>query len=240
MAENLREIKANLAEAFPAVRFTYDTAGRGRAAGPRISWTGGPNTTTVSQAAGGLRHKRGSVTLHFNRTPTPDELAAIEARQAQEHAEWLADAPNREARHKAAIAEKRRLGAAKAAEARARNAEREAALAAVTARWPGVAFTVYEDRALAWEDGPSEADVRASGVVPGEWRLDRDESEEARRKLLCSTRPARKQAKRAEKTARVRKAIARYPLALADAGCRRNHLSAQIALPIELPRRRAA
>jgi hypothetical protein len=123
MAKNLREIKANLAKAFPDVRFTYDTAGRGCSKGPRVSWTGGP---------------------------TPDELAAIKARQAREHAEWLADAPNREAQ----IAEKRRLGAPKAA-----------------------------------------------------W---------------------------------VRKAIARYPLALADAGCRRNHLSAQIALPIELPRRRAA
>lgn len=239
MAENLRKIKSNLAEAFPAVRFTYDTAGRGRSKGPRVSWTGGPNTTTVSQAAGWLRHKRGSVTLHFDRTPTPDELAAIEARQAQEHAEWLADAPNRAARHKAAIAEKRRLGAAKAAETRVRNAEGEAALAAVTARWPGVAFTVYENRALVWEDGPSEADVRALGM-PAAWRLDRDESEDAHRKLLRSIRHVRKQTKRAEKATRVRKAIARYPIALAGAECRRNHLSAQIALPIELPRRRAA
>jgi hypothetical protein len=198
MAKNLREIKTQLAAAFPSVRFEYDTAGRGRFKGPRVSWTGGPNTTTVSQAAGWLRHKRGSVTLHFNRTPTPEELAAIEARQAQEHAEWLADAPNREARHKAQIAEKRRLGAAKAAVTRACKAEREAALAS----------------APAWED----------------------ESEDAHR----SIRFARKQTKRANKAARVRKAIARYPLALADAGCRRNHLSAQIALPLELPRRHTA
>jgi hypothetical protein len=194
MATNLREIKANLAKAFPSVRFEYDTAGRGRFKGPRVSWTGGPDTTAVSQAAGWLRHKRGSVTLHFNRTPTPEELAAIEARLAQGHAEWLADAPNREAQ----IAEKRRLGAAKAAVTRARKAEREAVFVA--------------------------------------WRLDRGESEDAHR----SIRFARKQTKRANKAARVRKALARYPLALADAGCRRNHLSAQIALPIELPRRRAA
>lgn len=191
MAQNLREIKADLAAAFPSVRFTYDTAGRGRSKGPRISWTGGPDTTAVNQAAGRLWHKRGSVTLHFNHTPTPEELAAIAARQAQEHAEWLADAPNREARHKATIAERRRLGAVKAAVTRTRKAEEAA------------------------------------------WTLDRTESDQCQR-------PARKQAKRAEKAARVRKAIARYPLALADAGCRRNHMSAQIALPIELPRKRAA
>lgn len=217
MAQNLREIKSNLAAAFPDVRFTYDAAGRGRAAGPRVSWTGGPVVWAVSQAAGGLWHKRGSVTLHFNRTPTPDELAAIEARQAQEHAEWLADAPNREARHKAQIAEKRRLGAAKAAVTRARKAA-ETAFAVVAAHPPKAAFWGYNERVLTWGSGPS-----------------RDEFEDAR-----SQRPARKQAKRAEKAARVRKAIARYPLALADAGCRRNHMSAQIALPIELPRRRAA
>lgn len=217
MAENLREIKTRLAAAFPSVRFTYDTAGRGRSKGPRISWTGGPNTAAVNQAAGRLWHKRGSVTLHFNRTPTPEELAAIAARQAQEHAEWLADAPNREARHKAAIAEKRRLGAAKAAATRARKAE-ESASAVVSTHQPKAAFWNYNGRVLTQEGGPS-----------------RDVFEVAH-----SLRPARKQAKRAEKAARVRKALARYPLALADAGCRRNHLSAQIALPIELPRRRAA
>lgn len=198
MAENLREIKTDLAAAFPSVRFTYDTAGRGRSKGPRISWTGGPDTTAVNQAAGRLWHKRGSVTLHFNRTPTPEELAAIAARQAQEHAEWLADAPDREARHKATIAERRRLGAAKAAVTRARKAEEAA------------------------------------------WTLNRTESDQCQHQREALQRPARKQAKRAEKAARVRKAIARYPLAMADAGCRRNRLSAQIALPIELPRRRAA
>jgi len=224
-----------LAEAFPSVRFTYGTAGRGRMAGPSLTWTGGPDTQAVSLAAGALRHRRGPVMLHFNRTPTPAEQAGID-----ERAEWLAGAPNREARHKAAIAEKRRQGAAKAATTRVRKAEEAAFLAALAERWPGMTVTYVGDRSLHWHDGPTEAEVCASGVVPPAWTLGRIESEQHRRKREALDRPTRKQAARAAKTERVRKAIARYPLALADAGCRRGHPSAQLALPIDLPRRYTA
>jgi hypothetical protein len=182
--------------------------------------------------------------LYFHRTPTPAEQAEIDEREARERAEWLADAPNREARHRAAIAEKRRQGAAKAAATRVRKAEREAqrvaALAVVEKRWPGVSFTAYGECALAWGDGPFESDVRASGAVPDDWYLVRRESFAARREQTPRDRLARKQARRTAKAERVRKAIARYPLALADAACRRNQLSAQLALPIDPPRRHIA
>ena len=116
------EIKRLLAAAWPGVVFDYGTAGRGRAKGLSVGWTGGPSLEGVAstpgcQRTGTMSHTR--VAVHFVRRPSPEEHAA-------EMAAWEAGRPAREAAAQEAIAARRAAGAARRAASRAARIAAEA------------------------------------------------------------------------------------------------------------------
>lgn len=166
--DTIRDVRKRLAATFPEIAFTYGMAGTGRKRGPSVRWTGGPPAETVRQAAAWWPSWRNPRPLHLHREMTEAEREAWLAEQDREHAEWVAAAPAREAARKAATAEARRLGAIKAKETRALRAEQAAVVAALQERWPDACGSgwAWVGERLWWRDGPTEAEVRASGIVP--------------------------------------------------------------------------
>ena len=140
-------IKA-LKTAFPGAEFTHASGGQGKRKAVIVSWTGGPAQADVSAASpveflGPYRNWRN---IYFFRRNTPEEQAIEDARRDADpdvwgSAAWVADTANREAREAAAAVERRKAGAAKAAETRRQRAE-------ITGRW------------VEWTGGPAEADVQ--------------------------------------------------------------------------------
>lgn len=150
--ETILTVKKRLAGAFPEVEFTYGAAGRGRMAGPCVSWTGGPPANSVQEAS--LCRLQWRRSYHFIRNNTPAERAEIDAA-------YEAERPAREAEEAAAKIERREAGKLKSAETRARNAAIKAKLAKA---FPGVAFTSdgkFGWSYPAWTDGPTRDEVAA-------------------------------------------------------------------------------
>jgi hypothetical protein len=131
--ETILTVKKRLAAAFPEVEFTYGTVGRGRMAGPCISWTGGPPENSVQEAS--MCRLQWRRQYHFIRHYTPAEREAIDAAREAER-------PAREAAEAAAKIARREAGKLKSAETRARNAATKAKLAEAS-------------------DGPTRAEVAA-------------------------------------------------------------------------------
>lgn len=151
--ETILTVKRRLADAFPGVAFTYGTAGRGRMAGPSITWTGGPPANSVQEASQcWMQFNRH---YHFSRRYTAAEWAAIDAAHEAER-------PAREAAEAAAKAARREAGKAKSLETRKRTAAIKAKLAEA---FPGTVFTgkssMYGDYRPSWTDGPTRAEVAA-------------------------------------------------------------------------------
>ncbi len=242
--DTIRDVKKRLAAAFPSVVFTYGKAGRGRQRGHAVEWTGGPAAEAVQAAAAyrpaWKRHGRSGERLYTRRSMTPEEEAAWRAEKDREWSAWEAGAGERAAARAAQATENRRLGAVKAKATRARNAAREATLIDLCKRWPGVEWDSNGDW-LHWRDGPLEEDVTA--VLPdGLWRFLRRQGTllpcraPQRDGGTAANRQERRAAKAVTRAAAVARGIARRWLAYADPACRRNHLSAQPPLPLDLPR----
>jgi hypothetical protein len=150
--ETILMVKKRLAAAFPEVEFTYGAAGRGRMAGPCISWTGGPTADLVKDAS--LCRLQWRRQYYFSLHKTPAERAEIDATREAER-------PACEAAEAAAKIERREAGKLKSAETRARNAAIKAKLAEA---FPGVEFTSdgkFGWSYPAWTDGPTRAEVAA-------------------------------------------------------------------------------
>lgn len=125
------EIKRLLAAAWPGVVFDYGTAGRGRAKGLSVGWTGGPSLESVASTPGCQRtgtrsHTR--VAVHFVRRPSPEEHAADIGFYRQVTYESPAAKQRREFAESRQMRPARRLARSKArAEAVARGIARRAA-----------------------------------------------------------------------------------------------------------------
>ena len=225
-------IKA-LKTAFPGVEFTYASGGQGKRKAVTVSWTGGPAEADVSAAspAHWLGVYRNWRNIYFIRRNTPEEQAVEDARRDADpgvwgSAAWVADTANREAREAAAAVERRKAGAAKAAETRRQRAEIKVALAA----FPGIEFEFdVAGRRVEWTSGPPAADVQAklpAGITarrqtsPEEWA----EEAAAKRAAEAAEKHASLDAERNARKARI------------EAGRSRARLAArQMALPMDLP-----
>lgn len=154
--------KKALAAAYPDIEFTYGKAGRGREAGPCVSWVGGPLPDEIREAAGApLYRGYNSAPYHFVRQPTQEERDEM-------HRQWD------EQRRAAVAAEPARRAAAKASGIEKRKATHEAKkarLAKLAETFPGVDFSVSQD-VIYWTNGPERSEVvTASGVAP--WQTHR-------------------------------------------------------------------
>ena len=159
-ANNLRDVKKNLAAAFPDVEFTWDTAGRGHDRGHACRWTGGPLAAIVRAAAMlGWR-----MTYHFQRKMTEAEA---EVYYAEQQAKWAAEEAARAAAEPARKAAAKAAGIAKRAETA--KVKRDA-LATLTEAFPGVPFKVSAGTYslnVCWTDGPEREAVESLPNLKG-------------------------------------------------------------------------
>lgn len=149
--------KKALALAYPDIEFTYSKSGRGRDAGPCVSWVGGPAPELIRAAAGApAYHRYGFAPYHFVRQPTPEEYEEMHRQWDEERRVAIAAEPSRRAAAKAAGIEKRK----------ATHAAKCARLALLYGAFPGVEFDLASD-GVAWTDGPEPREViKVTGVYP--------------------------------------------------------------------------
>ncbi len=212
--------KKALALAFPDIEFTYGKAGRGHAAGPCVSWVGGPDAWTIRSAAGYVWSRTPS---HFVRQDTPEERDAKHARwEAEEEARKAAE-PARRAAAKAAGVEKRK----------ATTAFKKARTEALADAFPGVEFSLSGDR-VSWTDGPDVKSVAALLSI-SDWLCDRSVSREFQEAKAAEVKAAIPVTRLARRLAASRARA----IQIADGVARRLKLrddaSRQLMLPLDLP-----
>lgn len=228
--------KKALALAYPDIEFTYGKSGRGREAGPCVSWVGGPDAFTVRLAAGApAGHYWGRAPYHFIRQDTPEERAVKYAEWEAEHAARVAAEPARRAAAKAAGIEKRKA----TAEAK------KALLANVRRAFPNTPFHVatskYGNLSVAWVDGP-EIGEAASIMGISAWKCSRMESADylavkVQRDAakIHAGRLAKRLAYSRVRAIRVAKGIERRRYAYCTRLGRKHANVNQLALPLDLP-----
>lgn len=151
--------KRLLAKAFPDIEFTYGRSGRGRDAGPCVSWVGGPTPDVIRAAAGApAYHRYGFAPYHFVRQPTPEEYEEMRRQWDEERRAAVAAEPARRAAAKAAGIEKRK----------ATHAAKCARLAVLYGAFPGVDFDITAEGVF-WTDGPTEGEVAGITGEHGVW-----------------------------------------------------------------------
>jgi hypothetical protein len=166
--------KKALALAYPDIEFSYGKSGRGRDAGPCVSWVGGPDADTIRSAAGAPAGSYwGRAPYHFIRQDTPEEREVKYAQWDAQRRAQIAAEPARRAAAKAA-------GIAKRAETLA---AKKIMLAKMYGAFPVTEFHVstlqHGGLSVAWVDGPEVAEV-ASVLTINEWQCHRSESAEFR------------------------------------------------------------
>jgi hypothetical protein len=214
----LRDVKKDIAAAFPDVEFTWTTEGRGQKRGPCCRWLGGPSQEAVranTNVPWGSWRVPPKI-YYFIRTMTPAEQAAHDAEQEAKHKTWLSDAPAREAHRKAEIAANRRAGAAQAVTTRAAKKEIATRLAAY---FPGVEFTITILRGgekVSWVDGPSVPAVQDATLGWPGMRLTRHRTPEctAREQIsktqeIAAARLQRRLERSKNRVAAIEKALSR-------------------------------
>jgi hypothetical protein len=220
----IRTLRQNLASAFPDIEFKYGKDVRRGCSGHCISWVGGPTVEMIRIAGGApICRYRGTVTYHFVREHTPEEMEALHAKWNEEHRARVAAEPARRAAAKASGIEKRK----------ATVAAKKALAAKLAEAFPGIDFTLAGDN-VSWTDGPEQAEVvTAAGVSP--WRTIRNVTKEylagVATRLAAgkqANRLARRLAASKVRAIRVAKGIARRPRACEVA-------TRQLPLPLDFP-----
>lgn len=223
--------KKALALAFPDIEFIYGKSGRGRDAGPCVSWVGGPAPHVIRAAAGApAYHRYGFAPYHFVRQPTPEEYAEMRRQWDEEHRARVAAEPARKAAAKAAGIEKRK----------ATHAAKCARLAVLYGAFPGVEFSVNAD-GIAWVDGPERGEViKVTGIAPYQTTRTRTAESLARegaekRAKVHAARLVRRLANSRARAARIPYALERRRLAALRHGTRLERTPDQFVLPMAFP-----
>lgn len=222
--------KKALAAAYPHIEFTYGRAGRGREAGPCVSWVGGPLPAEIRTAAGApAGHYYGHAPYHFIRQNTPEEWEEQHRKWDEEHRARVAAEPARRAAAKASGIEKRK----------AMHALKKSRLATLAAAFPGIEFDLTA-AGLAWTDGPAREEVnnvlgeniQGYRVLSPEFKATAAARAAAK---VHAGRLAKRLAASKVRALRVAKGIERRRYAYCVHLGRRHQDSRQMSLPIDFP-----